>query len=233
MANVATSRISADGEPLKLREQAYESFTRHLLARDLRAGQFISQRELVALTGLTLGAIRELVPRLEAEGLIKIVPQRGMQVVHVDLNMIRDAFQFRLFLEREAVAIFTAAAGDALLGRLRDEHEKVIADCEKAESGAGVTSDLVARAQAIDWDLHSTIIDSLDNGIITNAYRVNSIKIRLIRQEQTRLYDALVIPTMREHLSVIDAIATRDAAKAVEALGAHISSARNRAMGLR
>lgn len=98
MSNAATSRNATEGEPLKLREQAYASFTRHLLARELRPGQFISQRELVALTGLTLGAIRELVPRLEAEGLIKIVPQRGMQVVHVDLNMIRDAFQFRLFL---------------------------------------------------------------------------------------------------------------------------------------
>jgi DNA-binding GntR family transcriptional regulator len=109
----------------------------------------------------------------------------------------------------------------------------MIADCEKADRKGGVTPDLVARAQAIDWDLHSTIIDSLGNAIITNAYRVNSIKIRLIRQEQTSLYDALVIPTMREHLAVIDAIATRDPAKAVEALGAHITNARNRAMGLR
>lgn len=109
----------------------------------------------------------------------------------------------------------------------------MIADCEKAEKKGSVPSDLVARAQAIDWDLHSTIIGSLDNAIITNAYRVNSIKIRLIRQEQTRLYDTLVIPTMREHLSVIDAITTRDPAKAIEALVGHINNARNRAMGLR
>ena len=50
-------------------------------------GQFISQRELVELTGLPLGAIRELVPRLEAEGLIKTVPQRGMLVAHVDVSL--------------------------------------------------------------------------------------------------------------------------------------------------
>jgi DNA-binding GntR family transcriptional regulator len=31
----------------KLREQAYASFTEHLLARDIRPGQFVSQRELV------------------------------------------------------------------------------------------------------------------------------------------------------------------------------------------
>ena len=72
-----------------LREKAYASFTRHLLARDVRPGQFVSQRRLVELTGLTLGAIRELIPRLEAEGLIKTVPQRGLQIAHIDLNLIR------------------------------------------------------------------------------------------------------------------------------------------------
>ena len=30
-----------------------------------------------------------------------------MQVAHVDLSLIRNAFQFRLILEREAVAAFT------------------------------------------------------------------------------------------------------------------------------
>jgi DNA-binding GntR family transcriptional regulator len=38
---------------------------------------------------------------------------------------------------------------------------------------------------------------------------------------------------MREHLAVIDAIATRDPKRAIEALVAHITNARNRAMGLR
>ena len=213
----------------KMREKAYDSFTRHLLARDIRPGQFVSQRELVALTGLPLGAIRELVPRLEAEGLIRTVPQRGMQVAHVDLSLIRDAFQFRLFIEREAVAIFAVEASDSTLARLRDDHESVLAEC----SSNGVTPELVARAQSVDWDLHWTIIESLGNAIIADAYRVNSIKVRLIRQEQTLLTEPLVAPVMLEHLSVIEALKTRNVARTVAAMDAHISSAKKRALGLR
>ncbi len=56
---------------MKLRDQAYQRFTRGLLAREIRAGQFVSQRELTELTGMPLGAIRELIPRLEADGLIR------------------------------------------------------------------------------------------------------------------------------------------------------------------
>ncbi len=231
MIEAEAIRTLDDREP-KLRDRAYDSFTRHLLARDIRPGQFISQRELVALTQMPLGAIRELIPRLEAEGLIKTVPQRGMQVAHVDLNLIRDAFQFRLFLEREAAAFFASAASGALISALRLEHEAVIQKCEAAEREGGVTPELVAEAQAIDWRLHTTVIDGLDNAIIADAYRVNLIKIRLIRQEQTRLYDALVIPTMREHLDIIGAFERRDPTAASETMGAHITRARNRAMGL-
>ncbi|GGF44530.1 GntR family transcriptional regulator [Aliidongia dinghuensis] len=213
-------------EPLKLRERAYESFTRHLLARDVRPGQFISQRELVELTGLPLGAIRELVPRIEAEGLIRTVPQRGMQIAHIDLNLIRDAFQFRLFIEKEAVMLFVETATDEAIAAQRAAHESVL-----AKALVACTPEVEAEAQATDWGLHNTIVDALGNGIITNAYRVNAIKMRLIRQERIRI-DGLVVPVMREHLKIIEAIETRDPAVAASALAEHINHARNRALDL-
>jgi DNA-binding GntR family transcriptional regulator len=218
--------MNNEPEPQKLRERAYESFTRHLLARDVRPGQFISQRELVELTGLPLGAIRELVPRIEAEGLIRTVPQRGMQIAHIDLNLIRDAFQFRLFLEKEAVMLFVETASDAAIAAQRAAHESVL-----ARALAHCTPEVEAEAQATDWGLHNTIVDALGNGIVTNAYRVNAIKMRLIRQERVRI-DGLVVPVMREHLRIIEAIETRDPAQAAATLVEHINHARNRALDL-
>ncbi|WP_413987888.1 GntR family transcriptional regulator [Labrys okinawensis] len=209
------------GEPLRLREKAYASFTRHLLARDVRPGQFVSQRELVALTGLPLGAIRELVPRLEAEGLLTTIPQRGIQIAHIDLALIRDAFQFRLFMEKEAIALFTLSASDELLAGLRREHEDTLA---KGLAGQ-LTPEIIDEAQAIDWNLHDTIIDSVGNEIIAKAYRVNSIKMRLINQERFRI-DGRVVPVMREHLTILDAIESRQPQRAVEAITEHINNAR-------
>jgi len=215
-----------------LREKAYESFTHHLLAGTIRPGQFLSQRELTELTGLPLGAIRELIPRLEVEGLIITVPQRGMQVVHADVKLIRDAFQFRLFLEREAAAVFAQEASDGALAQLRKEHESVLANFERASIKSSISADLVTQAQNVDWKLHNTLIDFLDNAIIAAAYRVNLLKLRIFRQEQTRLNEGLVIPTMREHLVVLEALATRDPRKAADAIAAHILRARDRALGL-
>ncbi|MFZ4533608.1 MAG: GntR family transcriptional regulator [Alsobacter sp.] len=220
-------RPAEDREPPKLRERAYDAFTQHLLARDIRPGQFVSQRELVELTGLTLGAIRELIPRLEAEGLIRTVPQRGMQVAHVDLPLIRDAFQFRLMLEKEAAAVFVVDASDSEIARLRHEHEDIL-----ARAAVGITPALIVDAQAVDWRLHDTIVDALGNDIISNAYRVNAIKIRLIRQERTRLRDDLLVPVMQEHLRIVEALETRDPARATAALAEHIANARTRALAV-
>ena len=109
----------------KLSQKAYESFTYHLSVRALRAGQLISQRELVSLTGLPLGAIRELIPRLEAEGLIRTIPQRGMSIAEVDPKLVKDAFEFRLFLEIQAVKYFTKHASDKLVGELLNETKEI------------------------------------------------------------------------------------------------------------
>ena len=217
-----------DGEPIKLREKAYDAFRQHLLARDILPGQFVSQRELVELTGLPLGAIRELVPRLEAEGLIRTVPQRGMQVAHIDVPLIRDAFQFRVFIEKEAMALFVTTASDAEVARLREAHRSVL---ERAR-GQQVTAALVAEAQAIDWGFHDSVVDALGNEIVSKAYRVNAIKIRLIRQADIRIHDQIVERVMSEHMAILDALERRDATAAVDALVFHITRARDLALGL-
>lgn len=213
---------------MKLRERAYESFTRHLLAKDIRPGQFVSQRELVQLTGMPLGAIREMIPRLEADGLIVTVPQRGMQIANVDVKLVRNCYHLRTVLEKEAIAHFTRTAGDAELAEQADALARVM---RRAQDGP-VTRKLLEEAQAVDWGFHDTIIDSLGNELLSSVYRVNSIKIRLIRLERVVLSPESLLPAMKEHADILTAIRARDAGGAIRAMERHMVSARNRAMGI-
>ena len=61
---------------------------------------------------------------------------------------------------------------------------------------------------------------------------VNLLKLRIFRREQTRLDETHVIPTMREHLAVLEGLATRDSRRAADAIAAHILRDRDRAIGL-
>jgi DNA-binding GntR family transcriptional regulator len=82
----------------------------------------------------------------------------------------------------------------------------------------------------VDWKLHEQIIKTLNNKIIIDAYRVNAIKIRLIKLEQTSLTQANVISTMKEHLDIIHAVQLRDPAAAEKEIVKHIENARFRAL---
>ncbi len=210
---------------MTLRSQAYDSFTEQLLSRQIVPGQFVSQRELVKLTGMPLGAVREMIPRLEADGLIRAVAHRGLQILHVDIGLIRNAFQLRAMLEREAVRGFARTATDDEIADLRRRHIET-----RDTARGGVTPELLAAAQKMDWNLHDRMIDALDNDLISSIYRVNSIKIRLIRNEDTRMVPELVVSVMEEHLAMIDALAARDADAAETALARHLDSAKQRAV---
>jgi DNA-binding GntR family transcriptional regulator len=87
-------------------------------------------------------------------------------------------------------------------------------------------------AQAVDWGLHDTMIDALGNEIISANYRVNSLRIRLIRLDRVTLNAKALVPAMEEHLALIAALRTRDPQQASAAVEAHLDHARNRALGI-
>ncbi|WP_435140720.1 GntR family transcriptional regulator [Pseudopelagicola sp. nBUS_19] len=212
---------------LRLRDHAYSNFTQKLLARDIQPGQIVSQRELVELTGMPLGAIREMVPRLEADGLIKTVPKRGLQVLSIDIELVRNAFQLRSIIEGEAIAEFCKTASNQEIDDLETQHQE-----SRDAANASVSSNVLHRAQQIDWAFHEQIVDRMENALISDIYRVNAIKIRLIRNSDTRMLPNLVVPVLEEHLAVITALKDRDSSGAATAMQTHINGAKRRALGL-
>ncbi len=211
-----------------LRVQAYESFQQQIVAANIRPGQFVSQRELMQLLGMPLGAVRELIPRLEAEGLLRTVPQRGLQIAHVDLKLINNAFQLRRILEREAATRFVRTVSDEDLLLIEASHRNIVRRAHKN----GIDDALLADAITVDWGLHDLMIDGLGNDLISEAYRINSLRVRLIKLEGSTLTDSVLIPAMQEHLWFIEALRARDAAAAIERLEHHIDSAHRRVLGL-
>ncbi len=200
-----------------LRLKAYEEFRERLLSGELRPGQFVTQRELAKLVGVPLGAAREAIQRLEFESLLKVYPQRGIQVAMADGREVRKAYQFRLLLEKEAVGHFAAKASLEQISRLEAETQRTVQRAEQA-----ITPHLQEEAVEVDWRMHDAFIDSLDNHIISEAYRINAARIRLMRGAGIRLPSQRLIPALREHLETLSACKDRDVARAIELIEDHV-----------
>lgn len=217
-------------EPPELRsvkQAAYERFRHALFDGRLRPGQFVSQRELVAMLGLSIGALRELLPRLQFEGLLVVMPQRGIQITQIDLPMIRQAFQMRMALEREAVLTAVRRMPDAVLAEQEVLHRAILEEVKHAPS-----KDVFDRGQAIDDGFHALLVNGTQNDLLIQAYAVNAIRIRLIKLERITLSEHVMPSAFDDHFAVIAAIRSRDAHAAADAIDRHIMNARERALEL-
>lgn len=222
--------ISTAMEQTELRsvkQIAYERFREALFDGRLRPGQFVSQRELVALLGLSIGALRELLPRLQYEGLLVVMPQRGIQITQIDLSIIRQAFQVRMALEREAVLTAVRRMSDAILDEQKALHESILEDVRNRPS-----ADVFDRGQKVDDGFHALLVNGTQNDLLIQAYAVNSIRMRLIKLDRISLSEQVLPAAFSDHLAIIEAIRSRDPHKAIDAIDRHIMNARERAIEL-
>lgn len=224
-AEAATN--TAEPELRSVKQAAYEQFRRALFDGRLRPGQFVSQRELVAMLNLSIGALRELLPRLQFEGLLNVMPQRGIQITQIDLPMIRQAFQMRMAFEREAVLTAVRKLDDAALDAEETLHRSILDEVRDNPS-----ADLFERGQQVDDGFHNLLIASTQNDLLIQAYAVNAIRIRLIKLDRISLSASVLPSAFGDHLAIIAAIRSRDAHAAIDAMDRHMMNARERALEL-
>lgn len=210
--------------PVALRNLAYQNFRQQIIDARLRPGQFVSQRELMKLLEMPLAAVRELIPRLEGAGLIKTVPKRGLQVASVDLKLIRNAWQVRAMVEREAVTHFVAHAQPELIDQLIEDHQRILDRARSSQPDDKLESDM----KRVDWGLHDLMVDSIGNDILSEIYRVNSLHVRLIRFDADALRPVQVVPSMQEHLRFLQAVKERDLDSALRQMMNHIEASKQR-----
>ena len=210
-----------------LRQVAYERFLDGLFSRIIQPGSFVSQRELSELLSVPIGPVREAVKRLEAEGLVKVFAQRGVQVRQIDYDLIRETFGLRVVLEVAALEVFTTNASDAEITALITRTETVAAKL----AGSDPTPELLAEVRRTDRLMHDRLIAAMDNSIVADTYDRNFRKIRLSRLNGRHLPERSA-EIMKEHLEVLYAVRARDYDAARAALMRHLNTSHMRALGL-
>jgi len=210
-----------------LRQAAYEHVEDLLNTGALRPGEMITQRELVRKTGATLGAVREAVPRLEAEGLIVTVPQRGLMVPRLDIDFVRDAYQMRRLIELGAVQDMVEHHDRHKLAEWIAWHEAMR---ERLREG-GSDRDLLDDLQRRDWEMHAWFVSAMGNRLVANVYRVTAIKIRMVVQSRIQVTIDNAGRVVGEHLDILYPMRDGDPTAAQEALSRHLDNSLCLALG--
>lgn len=218
---------AAKAGPSRLSDLAYARILEILFERRLPAGAYVSQKELVELTGVPIAPLRDALRVLEAEGILTIHPRAGIEFIKPGLELTRATYQFRGIIESSAVAAYAETADADEMAEIERRHLLAVARIEEK----GLTGDMVEALDALEQLLHNSIVSSLQNPLIETSYRRIHNYVRLVRLDR-KLTAPLALRSLREHLAIIKACRNRNAADAVAALQIHFANALQRSMGL-
>lgn len=223
-----TEEARAGPAPATLRNVAHERFMAHLNKGALRPAQLVSQRELCTLLDVPMGPMREALKRLEGEGVVTLIPQRGIRILDIDEKTINDAFQMRLMIEIEAARAYADRGDPNAAGDLR---ARTSAALEAPSDGGPLNLEEIASMTALDHEMHRLFVSALDNDFADEIIDRVLGRLQLSRLV-FRLRNYADGKAAREHLAILDHVIARDADSTGAAMEHHLHASWRRALGL-
>lgn len=181
------------------------------------AGSPLRQDEIAAEFGVSRVPVREALFQLQAEGLVQVIPNKGVYVRSVSASDLREWFRLRWLIEGDLLAQAVPQHTPATINRL----DTVQAALDKAHA--------VADWIAGDREFHEALY--------APANRPEAMAIvRRLRHQVDRFYFARMKPGTRaqgwhqEHHALIRAVRRHDANAAVRVLQAHLADTERSAL---
>lgn len=188
---------------------------RDLITRgELSPGERLNERLLTQRFGISRTPFREAVRLLAAEGLVKLLPNRGAIVAPVTRADAEDLFQVMAALEALGGELACQRASDASIAKVRELHEQMRV-CH-ARRDLDAYFDFNQR-------IHQTIIDCARNTELTDVYRRISVRIRRVRY-MANLSGERWDRAMDEHEQILDALVQRDSQRLKALLAVHLEN---------
>ncbi len=207
---------SRTGENLSAR--AYQQIKNLILCNEVMPGQKMHHQDLSDRLGVSRTPVREALTRLEQEGYVSFLPNRGFTCKEIRLQEAEELYELREALEVFAVEKAIERLNAEALDELWRKMDRYGADVQRRFS----------RERLIyDQDVHLEIARLSGNETLTRT--LTQVFERIILKRRTDgLYDpARGISAHQEHRQMIRAMKRRDTALATDILRAHIRAGKD------
>jgi DNA-binding GntR family transcriptional regulator len=194
-------------------DQAYEVMRERILNGAMPGGSPVRQDTVADELGVSKIPLREALTRLEQDGLVSSIPNRGFVVRPMSAMEAEEVFQLRLRLE-------PAAAAEACL---KVDHSGQDAARAAFDAMAAEAPFQGTRAIILNRMFHFSLVHH-GVGMITSQFVE---RLEIVSERYIRMY---IDPTGRddrtnqEHKEILDAWLSRDAAKVAALVAAHMTA---------
>jgi DNA-binding GntR family transcriptional regulator len=202
-----------------LRLQTYQAIREGILSERYRTGVPLSEQRLATELQVSRTPVREAIKQLEHEGLVSVVPVRGIFVREVTARDVVEIFQIREALECFALRVSGSNIPNEKLRALDGLFEQY----ESAREISPADKDRLFEA---DTMLHSMMVEATGNERmiqVLEAMRTQILRVRSLSWSTP----ARVVKASCEHRRIIQALLRGDGAEAETALHDHLRCGRD------
>jgi DNA-binding GntR family transcriptional regulator len=197
---------------LSAQQEAYRYLRDRILSGEFAGDARLNPAEIAEFLGISRMPVREALRQLDAEGLVIMRPNRAALVRRLTAAEVEDLFEIRTALEVLAVGPAVKALNDESLAEL-------VATMERMDR---------ARANPVEWlrrhdDFHDAISAIGDRKRLRQELVRVRLAIRPYLLMYMKVYETVEMPGL-EHSSLIDALESRDVARAEKAMRVHVAN---------
>jgi DNA-binding GntR family transcriptional regulator len=198
--------------------KAYEALRRAIIEQALVPGTRLPEDELAAQFGVSRTPIREVLTRLQNEGLVEAGPRRTATVAQPSLSEARKVFEVRRALEREAVRLVAHRWAPVCAHRL----ETIVKQEEQARAAKDARS-----AIRLAGDFHLALAEMADNFLLERylGETVSRCSVILAVHSRPHSEDCAI----SEHRDILNKLNKGSADAAMQSMDAHIDGIVQRA----
>jgi DNA-binding GntR family transcriptional regulator len=202
---------------ISLRDRAYEEIKRRINRLEFRPGAYLNEAQISRTLRIGRTPVHQALDRLMIEGLVRVIPRKGVVVESISLDQVLQILDVRLVAEPYCVKLAVERAVPQDIAAMR----KLL----------GTATTLIRtrdreRLMMLDRAFHDLIATAAHNAILADILTV--LHERSLRFWFIAFADDLQLRRIgEEHGNILEAIARRDRPAAVAAMRAHIESSRN------
>ena len=193
---------------LTLKEQAYRSLRDMIASHRFSSGKWINLELLTKELGVSRTPIHQAMKRLEQEGLVTHVPNQGIRMAVMTLEMAQDLYQVREVLEGLAAALASQNMDKETVGQMKHiltEQASIIR-----------RKDLLAYSVS-DFKFHQHIYDSCGNWMLKEQLDIIKSRSRPLVCDVSPILPDLY----SDHQQVVEAFAKRAPLQAEQVMRRH------------
>lgn len=198
---------------------AYEKIKEMIIKTEIKPGSVISKNKLMKQLGIGSTPIREALNRLSWDGLVQIIPRRGMFVSDLRFEDIQSIFEMRYELEGLAGRLAAERITDEQLKRI----EELIKDGHNSKTG-------FEREVEVDREFHLLIAEATGNRFLQEELkRIYNFSLRLLYYRKSKM--ASLEESKLQYFNVLKALKNRDGKTASNILKEHVADFRRKLLG--